>query len=155
VKGCGSDIYGTADQFQYAYDARSGDMTVTARVASQTNTNSWAKSGVMIRETTAANSSYVAIYITPSNGVDMQYRNGTGASAADLARSTGKVAPYWLRLVRSANAFTGYCSADGVTWTQVGTVSVTMATNVTAGLTVCSHNTSALNTTTFDNADVH
>ncbi len=155
VKGCGSDIYGTSDQFQYAYDSRTGDMTITTRVASQTNTSSWAKSGVMIRESTAANAAYVGVYITPSNGIDMQYRSATGASAADLARATGVVAPYWVRLVRSANSFTGYRSADGVTWTQVGTVSVTMASSVTAGLAVCSHTTAALNTSTFDNASLH
>ncbi len=155
VNGCGSDIYGTSDQFQYASDARSGNFTITARVATQQNTSSWAKSGVMIRETTAANSSYVGIYVTPSNGIDMQYRNGTGTSAYDLARSSGKAAPYWVRLVRSTNTFTGYYSADGVTWTQLGSMTVAMATNVTTGLAVCSHNTAALNTTTFDNTDVH
>ncbi|HKB91294.1 MAG TPA: hypothetical protein VKC60_12320, partial [Opitutaceae bacterium] len=148
------DIYGTSDQFHYASDARNGDLTITARVATQTNTNSWAKSGVMIRETTAANAAYVGIYITPANGVDMQYRSATGASAADLARASGVTVPIWLRLVRSGNTFTGYRSADGVTWTQVGSISVTMATVVTTGLADCSHNTAQLNTTTFDNLDI-
>jgi regulation of enolase protein 1 (concanavalin A-like superfamily) len=154
VKGCGSDIYGTADQFQFASDSRTGDVTITARVASQTNTNAWAKSGVMIRQSTAANSAYVGIYITPTNGIDMQYRTTAGGSAADLARATGLVAPYWLRLVRSGNTFTGYRSADGITWTQVGTTSVTMTGSIAVGLAVCSHNTAALNTTTFDGTDV-
>src|SRR5579859_5679925 len=134
VNGSGADIYGTSDQFNYAYVSVSGDQTVTARVASQQNTNGWAKSGVMIRETTAANAVYVGIYVTPSNGVDMQYRSATGVSATDLARASGIVAPYWVRLVRSGNTFTGYRSADGATWTQVGSISVTMASNAIAGL---------------------
>ncbi len=154
VNGCGADIYGTADQFQYAYDNRSGNVTITARVASQANTNAWAKSGVMIRETTAAGSSYVGLYVTPSNGIDMQYRNGTNTNAADLARGAAVAAPYWLRIVRSSNTFTGYSSPDGVTWTQVGSISVTMATNATVGLAVCSHNTAALNASTFDNLTI-
>ena len=48
-----------------------------------------AKSGVMIRDTTAANSSYVFVFVTPSNGVNMQYRNGTGTSAVQLAQIAG------------------------------------------------------------------
>src|SRR5579859_2513811 len=154
IKGAGADIYGTSDQFHYAYTSSSGDVTVTARVSSQTNTNGWAKSGVMMRETTAANAAYVGIYVTPSNGIDMQYRSATGASATDLARASGIVAPYWVRLVRAGNTFTGYRSADGVSWTQVGSISVTMASGASAGLAVCSHNTAALNTSTFDNVTV-
>jgi regulation of enolase protein 1 (concanavalin A-like superfamily) len=154
IKGNGADIYGTSDQFNYTFMSASGDLTVTARVASQTNTHAWAKSGVMIRETTAANAAYVGIYVTTSNGIDMQYRSTTGASATDLARASGIVAPYWVRLVRAGNTFTGYRSADGVTWTQVGSISATMASGVTAGLAVCSHNTAALSTSTFDNVSI-
>jgi regulation of enolase protein 1 (concanavalin A-like superfamily) len=154
VKGAGADIWGTSDQFHFAYTSTSGDVTVTARVASQQNTNVWVKSGVMIRETTAANSSYVDLQVTPGHGVDMQYRPSTGASAVDLADMAGPVAPYWVRLVRSGSTFTGYTSSDGVTWTQLGTISVSMATNAAAGLHVTSHNAAAVNTSTFDNVTV-
>ncbi|PYX93728.1 MAG: hypothetical protein DMG67_03480 [Acidobacteria bacterium] len=68
VNGSGSDIWSSADSFNYASESLSGDVTITARVASQQNTNAWAKSGVMIRETTAANSSYVFVFVTPSMG---------------------------------------------------------------------------------------
>jgi hypothetical protein len=154
VNGEGADIYGASDQFNYASQSLAGDMIITARVASQQNTNAWAKSGVMIRETTAANSSFVHVFITPGHGVNMQYRNGTGTGAVQLAQVAGPVAPYWVRLVRSGNTFTGFASADGTTWTQVGTISVTMAGSVQAGLAVTSHNTAALNTSTFDNVTV-
>jgi hypothetical protein len=150
LNGCGSDMYGTADQFHYASKSASGDTTIVARVVSQTNTNNWAKSGVMIRESTAAGASFVDVLVTPANGIDMQYRNGTGTSAVDLARISSLVAPYWVKLVRSGNTFTGYCSPDGTTWTTVGTISVTMTTAVRTGLAVCSHNTASLNTSTFD-----
>jgi len=155
VNGGGADIWGTSDNFHYASKSLTGDVTITARVASQQNTNAWAKSGVMIRETTAANSSYVSVFVTPSNGVNMQYRNGTGTSAVQLAQIAGPVAPYWVRLVRSGNTFTGFSSSDGVTWTQVGQISVTMASNALEGLAVCAHNNTALNTSTFDNVSIN
>jgi len=53
VNGGGADIWYTSDQFNYVYQSLTGDLTLTARVASQQNTDGWAKAGVMIRETTA------------------------------------------------------------------------------------------------------
>jgi hypothetical protein len=150
VQGGGSDIWGSSDHFNYAYRSLTGNGTITARVASQQNTNAWAKSGVMIRETTAANSRFVHVFVTPGHGVNMQYRSSTGGGAVQLAQIAGPVAPYWVRLVRSGSTFTGFTSADGVTWTQVGQVSVTMASGSLDGLAVIAHNNTALNTSTFD-----
>src|SRR5215469_13084889 len=49
---------------------------------------------------------------------------------------------------------TGCGSGDGMTWTQVGTISVTMAANALEGLAVCAHGNTVLNTSTFDNVTV-
>ncbi|MDE3099464.1 MAG: RICIN domain-containing protein, partial [Verrucomicrobiota bacterium] len=154
VNGSGADIWGTVDAFNYAYQSVSGDQTIIARVASQQNTSSWAKSGAMFRDSTAANGAYVAVYVTPANGVSMQIRPSDGASAIDVARQTGLTAPYWVKIVRSGNTFTGYSSADGSTWTEVAATNVTMASGVDAGLAVCAHNNAALNTSTFDNVSI-
>ncbi|MDE3099901.1 MAG: hypothetical protein KGJ88_10550, partial [Verrucomicrobiota bacterium] len=154
VAGGGSDIWGTSDSFNYAYESISGDSTAIARVASQQNTSSWAKSGLMFRDSTAANAAYVAVYLTPSNGVSMQIRSSDGAGASQVAVQSGLTAPYWVEVVRSGNTFTGYSSPDGSTWTQVGSASVTMPSTAAAGLAVCAHNNSALNTSTFDNVSI-
>ena len=64
----------------------------------------------------------------------------------------GVNAPYWVKLVRSGNSFSGYISADSNTWTQVGAAqTITMANPVYAGLAVTAHNNSSLCTATFDN----
>jgi regulation of enolase protein 1 (concanavalin A-like superfamily) len=154
VNGGGADIWGSSDQFNYLYQPLTGDLTITARVASQQNTDNWAKAGVMIRETTAANSTYVFMMVTPANGVNMQYRSTTGSSAVQLAQVAALAAPYWVRLVRSGSTFTGYSSTDGVTWTQVGSISLTMASSATAGLVVTAHNNSVLNTSTFNTVGI-
>ncbi len=154
VNGCGSDIYGTSDQFNYLYQAVSGNLAVTAQTATQTNTNAWAKSGVMIRNSTAAGDMFVDIFVTPGNGVAMQYRSAAGGSSKSIAGPAGVVAPYWVQLIRSGNTFTGYSSPDQITWTQVGSVTIPMNTAATAGLEVCSHSTAALNTSTFQGAAI-
>ena len=152
VSGAGADIYGTADQFHYVYQpTTSTSVTITARVDSQTNTNSWAKAGVMIRETTAAGSTYAGVYVTPGKGVSFQYRATTNASATNGPETTGPVAPYWVQLVRSGSVFTAYTSPDGSTWTELGSATITMATDATQGLAVCSHNNTVVSTATIDN----
>jgi hypothetical protein len=153
VNGSGADIWSSSDNFNYAHESLPGDVTITARVASQQNTNAWAKSGVMIRESTAANAAYVFVFVTPGHGVNMQYR-ASGASSVQLAQQAGPVAPYWVRLARSGSTFTGFSSADGVTWTQVGTINVIMAGSALEGLAVTSHNNTVLNTSSFDNVSV-
>lgn len=153
VNGSGTSISGTADQFNYAYHAAGTNYTITARVVSMTSTNSGAQAGVMIRETLDAGSTMANINVTPSNGVTWVYRTTTNGSTSGN-RTSGLVAPYWIRVVRDGSTFTGYFSPDGVNWTQQGTVSISMASNAYIGLVATSRTNSQLCTVTFDNVSV-
>ena len=115
----GADIWGTADQFHFAYKQLSGVGTITARVISVTNTDPWAKAGVMIRESLAANSAHAAVVITPGSGVSFPRRTSTGA-ASESTTQAGITAPQWVRLTRSGNTFTAEYSANGTNWTTLG-----------------------------------
>ena len=150
VAGAGADIWGTADALRFVYIPVSGNCTIIARVASVQNIDPWSKAGVMIRETLAANSDNAFIAVTPGNGVTWQTRSTTGGNTGNAA-TAGLTAPFWVKLVRSGNTFTGYCSPDGVNWTQQGTATITMATTAYIGLALTSHNSSSLCTATFDN----
>jgi hypothetical protein len=153
VSGGGSDIWGTSDQFHYTYEPLTGDATLTAHITSQVNSDGWAKSGVMIRASTAPDAPFVDVVLTADRGYRMQYRTSTGASAEQVGGASGPTAPYWVRLVRSGDSFTGYTSADGVTWIKIGISSVTvpMGSSALQGLVVVAHNNSLLSTATFDN----
>lgn len=151
LSGSGADIWGTADQFQFAYKKLSGDRILTARVASQQNTNSWAKAGVMIRAGLDANDGYAFMALTPGNGVLFQHRLAKGSTTSNVRRS-GIIAPYWVRIAKSGTTFTGYVSTNGSTWSQVGSVSLPgMPASFYVGMAGCSHNNSALGATTFTN----
>jgi glucosylceramidase len=155
VAGSGADIWGTADAFRYVYQTSSGDGSIIARVTSQLNTDPWAKAGVMIRETTAAGSKCVAVLVTPGNGITFQWRSTDNGSSFN-ASQTGLTTPYWVKITRASNSFAAYYSSNGTNWTQLGsTQSISMATNVTIGLAVCSHNNSSLSTATMDNVSVN
>jgi hypothetical protein len=149
VAGAGADIFGTSDAFRYVYQTLSGDGSIVARVVSQDFTNVSAKAGVMIRDSLAANAKEVLMDITPGAGATFQYRSATGGSTTSSS-AAGIAAPYYVSLVRTGNTLTGSYSPDGVTWTPLGSVSVTMGSTVYIGLADTSHTTSTLNYTTFD-----
>jgi regulation of enolase protein 1 (concanavalin A-like superfamily) len=154
IQGSGADIGGTGDEFRYVYQEISGDFSITARVSAIDNTDPWAKAGVMIRETTNANSSYVINYISPGNGVAFEQRSGTSDSASSIVNTAGLTAPYWVRLVRAGNNFTAYRSLNSTTWTLLGTTAIAMNNNCSVGLAVCSANDGTLNQSTFDNVSI-
>lgn len=149
IRAGGGDIWGPTDEFHYVYQGFSGDGTIITRVTSQTDTDDWAKSGIMIKESAASGAKYVLLAVTPANGVTFQYNfNGDGGSAAYTFPDA------WLKLERIGDVFTGYTSANGTDWTMVGQTTLAMATDVTAGLAVVSHKFNALNTSVFDNVSV-
>jgi hypothetical protein len=151
VRGGGADIWGTSDQFQFASQGLAGDGTLSARVTSQTNTNAWAKAGVMIRASTAANSAFAAVVVTPSNGTRLQYRTATGAGAVDVAAGNANA---YVRLVRAGANVRAFTSPNGSTWTAFGPVVNLGTGSLRAGLAVTSHNTASLSTATFANVSL-
>jgi regulation of enolase protein 1 (concanavalin A-like superfamily) len=152
MTGSGADIWGSSDQFQYAYQPLTANVTIVARVASVQNTHPWAKAGVMIRETLGAGSKNALMALTPGNGLDFQRRMATGGGSSRT--TTSGTAPKWVKLVRAGNVFTGYQSPDGATWSQVGTVNIPMSPNVYVGLAVTSHNNGALCASVMDSVSV-
>lgn len=152
VNGGGADIWNSTDQFHYVYKDLVGNGSIVSRVDSQTNTDPWAKSGIMIRETTAANSKHVTLASTPGNGVALQYRASNGAATTHVGAS-GAV-PLWFKLIRNGDTVSAFTSVDGNTWTSVGSATVSMANTVKVGLAVSSHNTSTLSTVKFSNVGV-
>ena len=154
----GTDVWGTSDQFRYAsafFGSSSG--SITARVRSVQNVNAWTKAGVMFRELSAtgtvdANAKYVFVMVSPGHGVTMQYRSATGGAAASVATAPiPGTAPGWVRLSRNGDTFTGAWSSDGVTWTTVGTATISFAAThgSNAGLALTSHSGSTA-TASFD-----
>jgi hypothetical protein len=150
VNGSGSDIFGTSDSFQYIYQTASGDCTVVAKVTSVENTDPWAKAGVMIRESLNDDARHASVFVTPGNGVAFQSRSAT-AGTSTSSNTTGLAAPYWVKIMRSGSTFTAYRSADGVSWTSMGSRSISMGSTCYIGLAVTAHNSATICTATFSN----
>jgi regulation of enolase protein 1 (concanavalin A-like superfamily) len=147
VEGAGDDIYNAADAFHFYHRPLIGDGSITANVASISNTHEWAKAGVMIRESSAPGSRHVYVGTTPANGLEFLRREAEGGGTTPVAVAGG--APRWIRASRVGDVLTVYHSADGDAWTQMGQVTMALRSDILMGLAVTSHNPAALNTAVF------
>jgi phosphatidylserine/phosphatidylglycerophosphate/cardiolipin synthase-like enzyme/regulation of enolase protein 1 (concanavalin A-like superfamily) len=153
LKGAGADVWGTADAFNYAYIPMSGDGWIVARVAAVSNEASWVKAGVMIRNSLSPSSAQAFMLVSHAKGVAFQRRTVDGNPSVTTAGS-GSTAPRWVKLARSGSTISAYESADGSTWTLVGSDSFTMNTDVLVGLALSSHISGTLATANFDNVSL-
>jgi beta-glucanase (GH16 family)/regulation of enolase protein 1 (concanavalin A-like superfamily) len=146
IKGAGYGIGGYGEYFQFASAPLSGNGGVVATLQNTTfiNSNS-VTAGVMIRESTAANSRQISLLhvanasVSPNtSSLVLMSRTTAGALASTLVTVPNIQTPVKLRIVRNSNSFTAaYSSDDGVSWIPVGTPqTITMATSARAGLAI-------------------
>ncbi len=138
------------DSFYFVRQPLTGDGSITVRVTSLTgllpsqNPNGpptptqpglepWAKAGIIIKQNTNQGSPYAAMMVAAGHGVRMHW-NYT-ADTPGLSGAVGPANPRWLRLTRAGDEITGYDSADGTHWTEVGAVTLSgLPSTVQAGL---------------------
>jgi len=147
--GSGSDIGGSADQFQMASVLADRDIDIVARVRDLGDTDPLSKAGLMIRDSLTPNGAHASMLVTASGTTIFRRR----ALAGDTTTSTAgpaAAAPTWLKLSLRNGVVTGSQSADGVAWTVVGTQALTLPTPFYAGLVVTSRNGGATVTTNID-----
>ncbi|HTX28529.1 MAG TPA: ABC transporter permease subunit [Streptosporangiaceae bacterium] len=127
------------DNFYFVRQPLAGNGSITVRVTSLTgqlpimnnhlgNPNQqeqfrpglqpWAKAGLIIKDGTAQGSAYAAIMVTGDHGV--RFQSDYTQDTPGLPGAVSAASPRWLRLTRSGDTITGYDSADGTHWTQVG-----------------------------------
>jgi regulation of enolase protein 1 (concanavalin A-like superfamily) len=152
----GADVWGVKDQFHFSWIEQTGDFDLVARIESLSAPHLYTKAGIMAREELTDNSRHIFFQVFPDNkprnknngGFEFQYRS---VKAGDMkaiypASATGSPefpANYpntWIRLKRSGNEFTGYCSNDGKTWKVYTTYTLALSAKVYLGLAVTSHN---------------
>ncbi len=164
ISADGADVWGSSDEFHYAYVPLSGDGTIIAHVISNgEGSNGWAKGGVMIRETLDQGSKHAIMALTggEGGGIAFQGRLETDGSSWGLQGDVTASLPHWVKLTREGNTITGYHSADGVEWElmtdaspdgdMTDPIDIEMAADVYIGLFVTSHASGEVRTYTFEN----
>jgi ABC-type transport system involved in multi-copper enzyme maturation permease subunit len=141
------------DSFTFVHQPLTGNGSLTVRMTSLTGrygggagpgshgpvagtkvgVQPWSKAGIVIKQNTRQGSAYAAMMVTGTHGVRMQY--DFTHDVAGLAGQVSARSPRWLRLTRSGDTITGYDSADGRHWTEVGSaVLAGLTSTVQAGL---------------------
>ncbi len=115
----GADIWGTADEFRFAYKQLSGNGSIIARVKDVEATNAWAKAGVMIRESLAPGSTHAMLVVSRARSMGFRHRPHDPRRGQRAITAASGTAPRWVKVTRTGNAFTAKHSADGVTWVDV------------------------------------
>ena len=153
VTAAGKDIWGQSDQFRFVYQQVTGDVEIIARVDSVTMANSWSKSGVMIRSSLAANAAHGFALVSAGKGVALQYR-AQAAGASSNRAGPSMAPPRWVRLVRSGTNITASSSADGRSWSTIGSASIALGAVAYVGIATTSHNASAATTAVLSQVGV-
>jgi hypothetical protein len=155
VVGGGPAIWGTADAFQFYHQTLTGDGTLIGHLTSLPNGGSTpGEAGLMMRNDLTPGSANVLIGNVPTFGQFISMRSVAGSATADSA-FTPAVAPYWFKLTRVGNRFTGYSSPDGSTWTMVGAPAIiAMNPTIYLGPAVTSRLSGSLIAAGFDSVGV-
>jgi len=150
----GDDIWGTADEFHFAYKQLTGVGSIVAKVESVGNSHNWAKAGVMIRDSLDPDSIHAMMVVTPAQGVSFQRRTVTGdVSVGDTV--AGITAPQWVKIERDlGGTVTASYSNDGNTWTPLTTQIVAMNPPFYIGLALTSHDADIACEATFSNVRI-
>jgi len=134
--GYGLDSSMTWESGHFVYQSHTGDGTLTAYVPTPTPAQTAGRFAVIVRETTDWTSAMAATVVTedPTLGAKFIYRSSTSTNSVLTPSATNSlVTPCWLRLVRAGNTFTSLTSADGNTWTQLGSATVPLASTANWG----------------------
>ena len=142
------------DEFHYAWTQVSGNCLIIAKVESVSNTNAWAKAGVMVRDSLDDNSIHAMVCMTPGSGAAFQYRLATGQASTNV-QDPNVDTPYWVAIERQGDMFYGVYCADGVSWTPLGQMTITMPDPVYIGLCLTSHNPPAACKAVFTNVSIN
>jgi lysophospholipase L1-like esterase len=163
LEGEGHDIGGTEDSFHFAYAPMSGEGTITARII-RPMSSQWTKPGVMMRESLDADSRHASVLLLPHwSGALVTRSEKGGETSTGKARHLGEKhviknnrlsTPYWVRLIRFRNRFTGYMSPDGYRWQELGSVEIPMSHTFYVGLPACSQLDKVTTTVTYDRVSI-
>lgn len=149
--GTGISASGSVDSFAFANLSTSGNIELQGKVTALGSTNANSLGGLIMRESYATGAAEVAIYLTSGNGVKFTSRlHGQNSTTVNGSSST---APVYLRLTKNGNVYSGWESQDGVSWTQVGSItdSLLLPQLYLAGFASSSTQSGTLNSVTISN----
>ncbi len=156
INSSGMDIWNTADDFYFVYQVVCDDFQVTTRMESMENSGTWAKAGLMVRESLTPGSSYGMIStFQPENntGTCFQARTATGTNSQSFS-CAGVNTNIWYRLTRVGKVITSEYSSNGSDWTQITSMEMDFSNMIFLGLAATSFDASQTGNVIFSETSV-
>jgi len=147
LMGGGADIWGTSDQFHFAWNRVSGDVRISASFDWVVGgTGDWAKYGVMLRESTAGNSAHYFMCDRKNQDYgSVQYRPSTGSGSDQFAEWNAGAKAYGIQRI----TFAGLTWIEGLIdlgngWESTALVQADLSDELLAGVAIDAANNGSL-----------
>ncbi len=150
MAGGGDDIWTREDSFLFLSHPVAADFDLTVTANSMQESDQWAKAGLMVRRGTDAHAGHVFVNTFPSGHVALSTRTAAGEVMTEKNDGEAGTFPIRLRLVGHGGSVTASYARGTGPWTELGTRPLpTGSEPLSAGMAVCAHDSSVLNTVQF------
>lgn len=156
VTTAGAGFHGVAsDECEFFGAQVSGDFAIQLKVGAFTSSNQFSPAGIIIRESRAPNSVFIAFYVQPGAlGLQGKSRDATGAISSNFLSVANIAGPVWLKVIGTGSTFTLLYSQDGGQWKVAGTKTLAMAQNREIGAVAASQTAGTPFTVTFSDINL-
>jgi hypothetical protein len=131
VKASGWGVKDTSDGFRYVYESASGDLELTAYVASFSGFQA-SQAGVMLRSHNGPASAFAFLYTDPYGNLQYKWRTADGEQSQSVWLK-GLTLPFWIRLVRYGDQIWAGYSLDGKGYLIASQATIALPNELLAG----------------------
>jgi hypothetical protein len=154
IYGGGDDIWTASDQFRFVYTEIEGDFSCTVSVNDLLNTHSYAKAGLMVRNSLAGHSSHALVNVFPYGNTEFGYRSSDGETMSAISGLVLSIPGAKLRLDRKENTLTGMVYVND-RWAESGSVTIPgFNERILLGLATLSHDNKQLTKAVYSNLKI-
>ena len=154
VTATGANIWAKQDQFQFAWREVTGNFTVTATMRFLGKGADHRKAGIMLRQSTESDATYVDVIMHGNGMPALQWRARQGEDTNTFDLPLEEPGTYRIRLVRTGPKMHMYLAKEGAEPVRIGNTEVTFTGPVLVGLAVCAHDANASETVVFSDVSI-
>jgi len=153
ISGSGSNIWGSHDEFHFAWKKLEGDFILQAHgTLVGKGVDPHRKTGWMVRNSLDSSSPMVSVQLHGDGLISLQYRKTEGGEVEEV-RSTIS-APDVLQIERKGNQYTMSVARFGEPFTKSEVPNLDLGNEVYVGLFVCAHNKDVTEKARFRNVRI-
>jgi glucosylceramidase len=124
VYAAGRDIWGREDQFRFVQQKSADDFSLSVSLDALTFTHTYAKAGLMVRQSLDKEAAFVAVNALPDGSIEFGIRPATGQEVTSTIMLGAKMPGLRMRLVRTGNRIERSFACGAGEWEKFDSVSL-------------------------------